>query len=287
MIKNTKYILIILFLLTLINKELFCQADEYFPLHKGDYWQYYHTDGMAHYYYDIKVEDVDTLADSAVNYKINERGLWVYYYKVNLFDKSIVYRSTRENPDEFYPRYKFNEPQGTLWYAGELFNMQFDSTGVGMTSWWQIDSIYYFGYGPVQYFTTAYIRMMKGVGVYYIEGDFVENILIGCIINGVKYGYFVDVEDEITPTDYKVTINNYPNPFNNQTIIKYTIPEAKFVNITMYDMLGREIEVLKNEYQNVGAYTIPWTAKGLSSGVYFAVIKYKNQMLTHKILYQK
>ncbi|MFH0735756.1 MAG: T9SS type A sorting domain-containing protein, partial [bacterium] len=100
-------------------------------------------------------------------------------------------------------------------------------------------------------------------------------------------GTIVGVEDELTPIDYKVTIKNYPNPFNNQTIIKYTIPEAEFVNITMYDMLGREIEVLKNDYQNAGTFSIPWAAKGLSSGVYFAVIKYKNQMLTHKIMYQK
>jgi len=62
---------------------------------------------------------------------------------------------------------------------------------------------------------------------------------------------------------------NYPNPFNPSTIISYKIKENNNVTLIIYDMLGREVETLVNEYQPAGAYSIKFNAGNLSSGIYF------------------
>jgi len=70
------------------------------------------------------------------------------------------------------------------------------------------------------------------------------------------------------PSDYKLS-QNYPNPFNPSTNIKFEIPKSSFVNLVVYDMLGREIAKLVNEKLNVGIYSVDWNGSNFSSGMYF------------------
>jgi len=64
---------------------------------------------------------------------------------------------------------------------------------------------------------------------------------------------------------------NYPNPFNPETTIKYVLPGAGNVSLKVFDVLGREVAVLVNEFKNAGTYHLTFSAKqfSLSSGVYF------------------
>ncbi len=64
-------------------------------------------------------------------------------------------------------------------------------------------------------------------------------------------------------------INNYPNPFNPSTVIRYEIGEARFVSLKIFNSLGEEINTLVNKEQLAGVYDIPFNAVGLSSGIYF------------------
>lgn len=61
---------------------------------------------------------------------------------------------------------------------------------------------------------------------------------------------------------------NYPNPFNPSTVITYSIPEKSFVTLKVYDMLGREVQTLVNEYQNPGTHRFIFDARLLQSGIY-------------------
>jgi len=61
---------------------------------------------------------------------------------------------------------------------------------------------------------------------------------------------------------------NYPQPFNPATTIKYQIPELSFVTIKVFDLLGNEIETLVNEKRQPGIYEVNFNADGLASGVY-------------------
>jgi len=63
--------------------------------------------------------------------------------------------------------------------------------------------------------------------------------------------------------------NNYPNPFNPATTIKYQIPELSFVTLKVYNVLGNEIAILINEEKSVGSYEVEFDATGIVSGIYF------------------
>lgn len=62
---------------------------------------------------------------------------------------------------------------------------------------------------------------------------------------------------------------NYPNPFNSSSTITYQIPNKSFVVIKIFDILGREIAVLVNDYKEAGYYEVSWDATNVPSGIYF------------------
>jgi photosystem II stability/assembly factor-like uncharacterized protein len=66
---------------------------------------------------------------------------------------------------------------------------------------------------------------------------------------------------------------NYPNPFNPVTSISYGIPSSMHVKLSIYDMLGREVEVIVNESKPAGKYEAIWNANNFNSGVYFCKIQ--------------
>jgi hypothetical protein len=66
-----------------------------------------------------------------------------------------------------------------------------------------------------------------------------------------------------------VSLQNYPNPFNSGTTIKFVIVESTEVRLAVYDILGRKVRTLIDEYKQTGIHTANFDATGLSSGVYF------------------
>ncbi|MBI5404349.1 MAG: agmatine deiminase family protein [Ignavibacteriae bacterium] len=74
----------------------------------------------------------------------------------------------------------------------------------------------------------------------------------------------------IIPQDYRL-YQNYPNPFNPATVIKYQIPKDGLVSLKVYDVLGREVAVLVNEFKKSGLYeaALSLNSENLSSGMYF------------------
>ncbi|MDD5360952.1 MAG: FG-GAP-like repeat-containing protein [Ignavibacteria bacterium] len=71
----------------------------------------------------------------------------------------------------------------------------------------------------------------------------------------------------ILPAKFELS-QNYPNPFNPVTTIKYALPKSSFVNISVYDMLGRKITELVNSNRTAGTYEVKFNADNISSGVY-------------------
>ncbi len=66
---------------------------------------------------------------------------------------------------------------------------------------------------------------------------------------------------------------NFPNPFNPSTRIRYNIPEQSRVKINIYNILGKEVSELVNDVKSSGDYNIKWNASNLSSGFYFLTIE--------------
>ncbi|MGE5458171.1 MAG: T9SS type A sorting domain-containing protein, partial [Methanococcaceae archaeon] len=82
-------------------------------------------------------------------------------------------------------------------------------------------------------------------------------------------GYTSAVVDEAIQSPVKYNLaQNYPNPFNPSTTISYSIPEAGFVSIKIFNILGQEIKSLMNSFQNAGSYKVSFDASTLPSGIY-------------------
>ena len=80
---------------------------------------------------------------------------------------------------------------------------------------------------------------------------------------------------------------NYPNPFNPVTVINYSIPENSVINIKVYDILGREVKHLVNEYKPAGNYSVSFDGSNLSSGVYFYKLEAGNFSEIKKMILMK
>lgn len=96
----------------------------------------------------------------------------------------------------------------------------------------------------------------------------------------------------VNPTSVKEKINfliefylyqNYPQPFNPSTTIKFQIPESDFVSLKVYNVLGREVATLVDEYKSAGKYEVEFNAIGLTSGIYFYRIQAGNYSQTMKM----
>lgn len=61
---------------------------------------------------------------------------------------------------------------------------------------------------------------------------------------------------------------NYPNPFNPVTTIRYRLPEDAFVNLTIYDSLGRQVAKLVDGWRNAGTHQVTFDGSNLASGIY-------------------
>lgn len=79
-------------------------------------------------------------------------------------------------------------------------------------------------------------------------------------------------EDELLVKEFRL-YQNYPNPFNPETTIEFVLNKNQFTSFIIYDMLGREVEVLLNEYLTSGEYSLRFDAENLPSGVYLYLLK--------------
>lgn len=96
-----------------------------------------------------------------------------------------------------------------------------------------------------------------------------------------------DIAGDLTTPERYYLSNNYPNPFNPSTTIKYQIPELSYVTLKVYDVLGNEVATLVDEYKPAGIYEITWHPEGLVSGVYFYQMKADEFIQTKKMLLLK
>ncbi len=102
---------------------------------------------------------------------------------------------------------------------------------------------------------------------------------------------YIIVEDPSTvhnlsdalPTEFKL-FNNYPNPFNPSTIIKFSLPKAEFVTLKIYNLLGQELSTLVSEKINSGKYQYNWNAGSLASGVYLYRLQAGEYVKTKKLI---
>ncbi len=80
---------------------------------------------------------------------------------------------------------------------------------------------------------------------------------------------------------------NFPNPFNSLTHIRDSIPQSLNVSLKIFDVLGNEVAILLDRYQDSGSYDVIFQADNLSSGIYFYQLRAENIVVTKKLILLK
>jgi hypothetical protein len=115
-------------------------------------------------------------------------------------------------------------------------------------------------------------------------------------IVAATYGRGVYINDRATissvENDEKIAksfnlFNNFPNPFNPTTTIRYSIINPDVVKVKIYDVLGREVRTLVNEFKQAGTYELQFSANGLASGIYLYRIESGKFIETKKMILLK
>jgi hypothetical protein len=272
------------------KKKYYSQKREYNPLHVGNIWEYHHVGNKSllttrvvkdsiingkKYFKKISYQNNPPTTNS-VSWERNDTASGVSF----MLDFEDVNKNgdyleelpldSLENP--FWSRYvtykySFQHPNHFSFSPGPKTIL------VKYRNWVKIESdtvlrqlIWFEGS-----FWEEYI--IEKFGVYLIIIEAPIYVCKGAIINGKKYGTLVSVDDNDTPLPYELKLeNNYPNPFNPSTVIKYQIPADGYTTLAVYDALGREVAVLVNEKKTRGYYNVTFNGKSLSSGVYYYLL---------------
>ncbi len=99
--------------------------------------------------------------------------------------------------------------------------------------------------------------------------------------------------DKVSITSSRIEIfNNYPNPFNPTTSIRYYLPENSHIKVTIYDLLGSTIKNIADDFRYFGYHKHQWDATNnqgqpVSSGVYLYTIEARDFRQTKKMILLK
>jgi endo-1,4-beta-xylanase len=122
---------------------------------------------------------------------------------------------------------------------------------------------------------------------YLIRADYTTRPAFSWLAQYVKNNPMsVPVATSGVPSRYALD-QNFPNPFNPTTNIRYSLPVASKVTLIVYDILGREVRTLVNVVQAPGQYTVTLNAERLATGVYFYRLHAGNFVETRKLLLLK
>lgn len=150
----------------------------------------------------------------------------------------------------------------------------------------------HFVYGGVASFDKIEIAANLGITYAYRQPGDVEKTtdLKYALINGTEYGTpipILEIEDSASikshPDNY-ILYQNYPNPFNSYTTISYYLPSTTDVQIEIYDILGKSVQLLVNEKKIAGIHTVEFDASNLSSGIYMYRLYTENYTQAKKMI---
>ena len=92
-----------------------------------------------------------------------------------------------------------------------------------------------------------------------------------------------DLANESLPNSFRLS-QNYPNPFNSSTNIQFSIPSSGDVVMKVFDVLGREVITLVEEFKIAGIYKLNYNSNYLPSGIYFYKLSFNNNSITRKMI---
>ena len=125
--------------------------------------------------------------------------------------------------------------------------------------------------------------------------NYCEDCSITCglftILNDCCQYEDLSTESVLLPTEFDI-LNNYPNPFNPETNIKYSIPQTAWVSLLIYDIRGELVSTIIDGVVSPGNYSMIWngndfTGRQMPTGIYFSILKTNEILVSHKLLLMK
>ena len=116
------------------------------------------------------------------------------------------------------------------------------------------------------------INTTDGSGTLVGDIGFQNVVGLAYTINGEVSAVNPDKDKNFIPGKFAIE-QNYPNPFNPSTLIKYSVAQEGFVNVSIFNLLGKKVATLVNSNMKAGSYELNFNASQLSSGVYFYSIE--------------
>lgn len=265
----------------------------FFPAHAGDVRQYrsqFTCQVTLTQFFDKDSTDSHGDAFLWYHFATGETGIYEIDSATNLYELNSIDDTSR------HPLlYTLNADSGKEWtYLKQASNDSIVANVVGISGGVvfgkqvTVKKITYTRYSDTGPFWLGTRYLATGFG--FIQWDIEPSdvyVLSGAVINGRKYGTVVSVQRDPSVHQAFDLISNYPNPFNNSTIIAYSISDGTHVNITICDVLGRALKTLVDERKQKRRFEINFEATGMTTGPYFAVMKTNTNTLIHKMLYLK
>lgn len=268
--------------------------DNFFPHKLGDKWQYDYAEPQPH----LGIEEItsDSLAaDSSVFIEINKSKLSGWSYRVDK-QGNVYYLPQAKTVNFLY--YKSDADSGDIWEY-----KIFDNGYASVARMEEIFNDVIFGVPTVvkkiSYYVSSTFKSWlesryyaSGFGLILLTAEATPynyvKMLAGCSIDGKSYGTLVSVENKKNNVSPSFILGqNYPNPFNPSTTISFEIDKYCFVELEVFDMLGRKISTLINDYKIPGRYSITFNAENISSGIYCYKLTAQNHSSIKKMLYIK
>jgi hypothetical protein len=266
------------FILGLFLTELSMAQGVLYPLAVGNRWHYIERSSSSSILgeYDVRVAG-DTTFSNGKTYAILT-GIDPFWTRggYERYDSQKVYTYYPYDSTECLT-YQFNLQYGNL-TCDHIFIGEHSDTVMGRQLRTFSFNDYEPGWGE---------NISDSFGVIFSYSDIGETSeLTGARINGVTYGTFTDLLDHTgIPENRFVLSQNYPNPFNPSTSIPFRVPDVGWVNLSVFDLLGRQVATLVNEVKYPGEYTASWHPENLPSGAYFSRLRFGSRTKTKLMMY--
>jgi hypothetical protein len=277
---------------------------DFYPLHVGDSWYYEEGETSEDYWRAVSII-CDTVFSEGFRYYGTLEKLYWHYPIVHLVSEEYFYQRIDSLGNVYSMRYKNAEwvPQRDFKFSLALGDT-FLSTKNAAHPFSLIDILAekrraqnpndtlgtWIEFIEPRTSVRCDRYFSKNWGYIRFDGEGNFGRILGACVNGKTWGdtrYLLSVENAVMPHSYTITISNYPNPFNNATIICVQTPKREYAQVRVYNTLGQEVAALFSGFLEVGNTNISWSPQQLSSGIYVMVLVADSQMRTNKLLYIK
>ena len=227
---------------------------------------------------DIRWDNYDNLLDYTTY--SNESNLWLLNVMNGntLYDNKIIIYTAKYTYTTPTPPYNTNQ---VFDIGGMILTLDFGLTNDGIVP---VKSSDFDLHTPLKkYLYDNYNHMQIVTGKSATDTALFGSIksdLLSSIVTNYK------MENNILPENFKLE-QNFPNPFNPETSIRFSIANEQNVTLKIFDMQGKEAAVLINETLQAGNYTINWNAAQFASGVYYCRLQAGSYFETKRMILMK